>query len=296
MHQLEAQLATLLNCDSALTFNSGYQLNISMIPTIVGKGDVVFADKFIHASLIDGITLSGAKLYRFKHNDMAHLEQRLIMHRSQFKHALIITESVFSMEGDLAPISEIAALKTQFNALLYVDESHAMGVFGPMGRGRVADILPVNQCDFIIGTFGKAYGSSGAFIGTNHAWRETIINKCRGFIYSTAAALPLYGANSTALKVAGAMEEERKKLHLNAEHFRAALKEKGMECRGASPIIPVLVGDNQRCLDLQKKCEDAGFYVASVRPPTVPQGEARLRVVLTTQHTDKQIQGLIDCL
>lgn len=295
-HHLESELAMSMGTESALVFNSGYQMNVSLIPSIVGKGDAVFADKLVHASLLDGIRLSGAKLIRFHHNDMEHLNKRLSEYRSGFKSALIVTESVFSMEGNVAPIRALLALKQQHGCELLIDEAHAWGVFGPQGMGLIAQEKGQIQCDYITATFGKSAGSSGAFVACSADRKDHFINACRGFIYSTALPLPVIAVNRAALAKIKTMNEQRETLIQTAEKLRHTLTQNGHQIKGNSPIIPIILGDNQTVLTTQSQLEEKGFNIIAIRPPTVPDGEARLRLVLTSKHTDAQINALIEAL
>ncbi|MDA1353264.1 MAG: 8-amino-7-oxononanoate synthase [bacterium] len=295
-HHLEAELAASMGAESALVFNSGYQMNVSLIPAIVGKGDLVIADKFVHASLIDGIRLSGAKLLRYRHNDMGHLEARLQSAKHSFSRVLIVTESVFSMEGDSAPISELIALKSMYNCELLIDEAHAWGVFGPNGMGLIAKEGVQNQCDYITATFGKSAGSAGAFVACSKERKNQLINTCRGFIYSTALPLPVIAVNRAALTKIKSMNCERETLIQTADQIRNTLSTAGFQTRGNSPIIPIILGENRTVLEAQSKLALAGCNVIAMRPPTVPDGEARLRIVITTHHTQAHIQTLIEAL
>ncbi len=269
-HQLEDELARFLNKESALVFNSGYQANVGIISALAGKGDAIFADRLVHASLIDGIRLSGAKLYRFHHNDMVHLRSLLQKNRTHHSQSLIITESVFSMDGDLAPLDDLAALKTEFHSTLYVDAAHGIGIFAPP-----------TQADILVGTFGKAFGSFGAFVGCSAAIKDQLIQTCRSFIYSTALPLPVVAWNLAALELI--QKTDRAK----------ALLEKAALFTAKSQIVPILLANPN---PVSEKLRELGYWALPINPPTVPQGQSRLRISLTWHHPESVLFDLINAL
>ncbi|MDD5585321.1 MAG: 8-amino-7-oxononanoate synthase, partial [Candidatus Omnitrophica bacterium] len=218
-HTLEEATAAFKGKESALVFNSGYQANIGIISALYKEGDVVFSDKLNHASIIDGILLSGAKLIRFFHNDAGHLATLLKKERGKYKEALIITESIFSMEGDAAPLKELAALKEKYNCALMVDEAHATGIFGKHGAGMVEEQGVTEGVDYLMGTFGKALGSFGAYLACSKKIKDFLINTCRSFIYSTSLPAAVIAANLAALEVIHDEPLRRKRLLEHAAYF-----------------------------------------------------------------------------
>ncbi len=292
-HILEEWVAKFKNKPAAIVFNSGYQANVGIISTLIGRGDVVFSDKLNHASIVDGIKLSGAKLFRFRHNDSGHLKELLEKERKNFDEALIITETVFSMDGDLAPLEEIAKLKEEYNSLLMVDEAHATGVFGKDGAGLANDKRLEDKVDIIMGTFSKALGSFGAYAATSSGIKKYLVNKCRSFIYSTSLPASIIAANIKAIEIVEKEPHRRKVLLDNAEYLRNKLIAEGLDVRGESQIIPVIIGDNERTVELSESLKEKGYWVTPVRPPTVPKGEARLRISLSYNHTKEDIDKFI---
>ena len=243
--EFERQLASWLNVETTLLFNSGYQLNCGVIAAFVGKNDCIIADKSIHASIIDGIRLSGAKLFRYKHQDMNDCERLLEAQREKYNRCIIVTESLFSMDGDKTNLDQCVRLKKKFNCMLYVDEAHALGVFGSSGEGLSQPVIP--DIDFLVGTFGKAFGSIGAFLGCSAKHKEQLINHCRSFIYSTALPLPLIEWNSLTLKTIKKMNKERQSLHHNALFFREKLLNLPIKVYGNSQIISVSTKPLENC-------------------------------------------------
>ncbi len=288
-HRLEEEIARLEEKEAALLFNSGYQANVGIISALVGPGDAVFSDRLNHASIVDGTLLSRARFFRFRHNDSGHLDSLLGQHREKFKRALIVTETVFSMEGDRAPLRELVELKERHRCLLMLDEAHAVGVFGRNGAGAAEEAGVGKRTDLIMGTFGKALGSSGAFLAGSRALIDYLINTCRSFIYSTGPAPATTAASLAALAMLGREPERRRILRERADGFRQALKAQGLEARGDSQIVPLIIGDNQRALEISGELRRRGFWVGAVRPPTVPVNEARIRFSLCYHHEE-------DCL
>ena len=293
-HALEKRIASISGKPRALVFSSGYQANVGIISALVGRGDAVFSDRLNHASIIDGIALSGARCFRFRHNDVDHLETLLEKHRDGFKTKLIVTETVFSMEGDRSPLEAIVDLKDKCADLLMVDEAHATGVYGPQGGGLAAEAGLGDRVDLVMGTFSKALGSFGAYVAGEAGMIDFLINTCRSFIYSTALPPGIAAANLAALDTIEAEPQRRTTLFQNAAWFRTALADRGYDVRGASQIIPLVVGDAERAIAASKALEDAGFWVLPIRPPTVPAGEARLRFSLTYDHSRQQLTELME--
>ena len=285
---LEQQLASIKNCEAALTFSSGFATASGTIPVIVGKGDFIILDKLCHASLIDGSRMSGATLRVFPHNDLDKLEAHLAW-ASQKKdpqsRVLVITESVFSMDGDLAPLREIVTLKERFGSLLLVDEAHAFGVFGPRGIGLAGDLDTGGNIEFQMGTFSKAVGLSGGYLCATREWIDLLINRARSFIYSTAPAPALAETVGKALELVIGDEGDRLRERL-WNHVSL------FDQDATSAIIPRVIGENEDALALSGSLLEAGYLVPAIRFPTVPRGTARLRITLSSSHHRGEIEGL----
>ncbi|MGB3114346.1 MAG: 8-amino-7-oxononanoate synthase, partial [Candidatus Omnitrophota bacterium] len=289
-HDLEERMARFKGKPAALVFNSGYQANVGIISALCEKGDAVFSDRLNHASIVDGIGLSGARFFRFRHNDTGHLESLLRKERGKFREALIITETVFSMDGDLAPLKEIVMLKKEFDSLLMVDEAHATGIFGKNGSGLAEETGTAPDVDVIMGTFSKAFGSFGSYAATSAGMRDYLINTCRSFIYSTALPPSVIAADLAALDIIRREPRRRKKLLENAGYLRVILKEKGFNVAGSSQILPVILGENEAALCASERLKEKGYWVTPVRYPTVPKGKARLRISLTYDHKREDLE------
>lgn len=295
-HELEEELATFKGTEAALLFGAGYLANTGIISGLVSRKDVILADKLVHASIIDGILLSRAEFHRFQHNDMGHLKELLATHSTSGKTVWIAAETLYSMDGDIAPVQELLRLKRQYNARLFLDEAHALGVFGENGEGLVTKDM-AREVDVLIATFGKAFGSFGAFAACSHAVRHQLINHARSFIFSTALPPAVVGANLTALRLMPQLKDRRSQLQNNvALLFDLLRKELGILTQGQSQIFPIIIGENQRCLNVAQRLLEQGLHVKAIRPPTVPQGTARLRISLTALHTAEDIYTLVSAL
>ncbi len=293
-HLLEEKVARFKNKPAALIFNTGYQANTGVISSLVGKGDCVFSDKLSHASIVDGIKLSGAVSFRFRHNDTENLEELLRKNRRNFRKALIVTESLFSMDGDEAPLKEITALKRSYGCLLMIDEAHATGIFGSSGAGLSEETGLSEDIDVIMGTFSKALGVFGAYVAVDNDIKEYLINRCRSFIYSTSLPVPVVAGCLKAIDVASLEEWRRRELLEKAAYFRKNLGLKGLS--GRSQIVPVVVGDDSRVLSLADGLKKRGWWVLAVRPPTVPPKGARLRLSVTMHHDIKVLDDFTEDL
>ena len=279
---LETLLCNLFNKDKALLFNSGYHANVGITSSIAGKNDVIFSDKLNHASIIDGMKLSQSKFFRYQHNDMASLEKLLVRERNNFKNAIIITESVFSMDGDIANLEKIVELKEKYNCILMVDEAHAFGVFGRQGLGVCEHLNLINKVDLLVGTFGKAIGSMGAFVVGDKVLIEYLTNKARSFIFSTALPPIIIAFSKWIIE---------NKLPLTFEK-RQKMLEIGKDFGSESHIIPIIIGSNSDTEQVCKRLFDAGFFTLPIRPPTVPEGTSRLRLSLTTEIKKDDLNNL----
>ena len=291
-HELEEKVACFKGKESALVFNSGYQGNVGIINALYGKGDVIFADKLCHASIWDGIKLSGAELFRFGHNDIEQLAKLVKGKADKFKRRLIVTETVFSMDGDKPPLKEMVELKEKYGCELMVDEAHATGIFGEDGSGVVSEFGLIERVDLIMGTFSKALGSFGAYLTSSPEVIEYLVNTCRSFIYSTALPAGIISANLASLELVRDESFRRKELLENADYFRNELSKKGFKVTGTSQIIPLVVGDIEKTILLSEKLRERGYWSLPIRPPTVPAGQSRLRFSLTYNHSKEILEAL----
>jgi 8-amino-7-oxononanoate synthase len=290
--RLEARIAAHKGYPAALVTGSGYIANVGAIPALVGRGDAVFADKLAHASIIDGAMQSRAELFRFRHNDAGHLRALLAKHGGTGRK-LVVTESVFSMDGDIAPLTAIAESATAAGAMLMVDEAHSAGVFGAGGCGLVRGLGLCGAVNLSMSTLSKAFGGYGGVLACSEAMREWFISRNRGFIYSTALPPAVLGSALGALDVLEAEPERGARLLRNAAVFRERLKAAGLDtCASESQIIPVMVGDNHKALALsQRLLAEHGILAVAIRPPTVPKGTARLRLSVTLAHTPEELES-----
>ncbi|MGH6892179.1 MAG: 8-amino-7-oxononanoate synthase [Dongiaceae bacterium] len=294
---IEEKLAAFKGTEAALVFNAGFQANATILPALVELlGEtLVYADRLNHASLHHGIAAAGLQQQRFRHNDLDHLRALLTRDKAMPGRRLIVTETVFSMDGDRASLGELVALAEEFGALLYVDEAHATGILGPQGRGLAAE--HPGGIDVTMGTLGKALGGFGAYVAGSRRLIDFLINRCAGFIYSTALPPSVFGALDAALDLVPGMEAERARAQDHAETFRQAAKRSGFSC-GASDtqIVPLLIGRNDATLAAQARLEEQGLLAIAIRPPTVPEGEARLRLSFSASHSNDDVARLTDAL
>ncbi len=285
--ELESALARLTGHEAALVFSSGFGMNVGVLAALAGRDDVIFADRLSHASLIDGARLSGAALKRYAHNDVASLEHWLCTTPCR-GNRLIVCESVYSMDGDVAPLSELRRLANEYDALLLVDEAHAIGLWGE-GGGVMCELRRDSQAspaELTVGTLGKALGSLGGFVACTREMREYLVNNARSFIYATALPPPSLAAALEAIEVIKDDSRMGARLLERARAFHAALCAEGLKMQEfASQILPVQVGENRRALELAAALRERGLLVTAVRPPTVPEGTARLRLSVTLAHT-----------
>lgn len=295
--QLERTLCRLSGRPAALVFSSGYHMNIGILPAISDERTVILADKLVHASIIDGIRLSSAKSVRFRHQDMSQLESLVKKYHDGGHRVIIVTESIFSMDGDVTDLKYLAELKKAYpDVMLYVDEAHAAGARGETGMGIAQEKGVLGDIDLLCGTFGKALASAGAYVLCESEMREFLVNRMRSLIFTTA--LPPFNMLWTlrVLENMEAMASRRKMLHDNALKIRSALLSRGLPCPSESHIIPVMVGDSHDAVSLAEKMQRSGFYLLPVRPPTVPEGTSRLRISLTAAVTPQETDELIDTL
>ena len=277
-NELEKFLAGLYKKE-ALLFNSGYHANTGIIPALCDKSTLILCDKLVHASIINGIILSGSKFIRFKHNDINHLQSLIEKYHDNYSTILIITESVFSMDGDISDLQHLVSIKRKYkNILLYVDEAHGFGVFGHQGLGVCEQENLINDIDIIIATLGKAAASMGAFAITNDLLKEYLINTARSFIFSTM------------------MDDERKHLINMSDAINAFIHSKGYTTDSHSQIIPIIIGDSRKTIDISRRLLKLGYIALPIRTPTVPSGTERIRISLNAGIKTHQIEHLIQDL
>jgi 8-amino-7-oxononanoate synthase len=294
--ELEAELADFTHREAALLFSTGYMANLGLLSSLVGRGDVVLEDRLNHASLIDGALLSGARLSRYAHGSVADAAKRL--EKAEERDALIATDGVFSMDGDVAPLAPLAELARQAHAWFVVDDAHGIGVTGPEGRGSVAAAgLDADAVPLLMGTLGKAFGSFGAFVAGPRELLDFIVQRARSYIYTTALPPPVAAASRAALRIVREEPWRRERLGKLVTRFRAgaaALKLPLMP--SATPIQPLLLEDSAVCLAASQRLRERGFWVAAIRPPTVPLHTARLRVTLSAAHEETDVDALLAAL
>ena len=291
------QLLEELYKRNALFFGSGYHANSGIIPALCDKNTLILADKLSHASMIDGIRLSEAKTIRYRHNDYDHLEKLIIDNHNVYQSIVVITESIFSMDGDEADLEILVNLKKRYpNVFLYIDEAHAVGVRGSNGLGCCEEKGLINEVDFIIGTCGKALASTGAYIICDDYIKDYLINSCRTFIFTTALAPINVAWTKFIIQNLPSFSEQRANLKRNETLLKDFLKVKNIDCQSNSHIIPIIIGESERAIHIAEKIRTEGFFVLPVRPPTVPVGTARLRLSLSASISEDEIKRLINVL
>lgn len=291
--ELEELLASSYGKESALVFNSGYHANVGILPALADKDTLILADKLVHASLIDGIRLSGAAYKRFRHQDYEQAEHILQNSAHTYKRIILVTESIFSMDGDIADLQRLARIKKQYpNALLYVDEAHAIGVRGKRGLGIAEESGTLQDIDLLVGTFGKTLASMGAFVVCSRLLHDVLVNRMRPLIFSTALPPLQVAWTSHIFRLLPRMEDRRTHLKKLSALVAQALQGQGGEI-SSSHIIPYIVHDSEACLRLAESLQRKGFYCLAIRPPTVPQGTSRLRLSLTADMEEVDIENFI---
>jgi 8-amino-7-oxononanoate synthase len=298
--ELETLLAQGKGSETVLVMNSGYQANLTVIAaladaTVVGKPVIVLADRLCHNSLLQGILLSGARLIRYRHNDYDHLQNLLTEHSAKDTHLIIVTESVFGMDGDRADLAVLTAFAEKFAAMLYVDEAHATGLYGPRGFGLAAEYP--GKIAIAMGTFGKALGSFGAYIACSKTLHDYLIQRCGGLIYSTALPPAVLAASLAAIKLLPQLDKQRAYLATQSEQLRKALRNQGWDCgHSTTHIIPIILGNEEAATQLADQLKTKGILAPAIRPPTVPNGASRLRISLSAAHRENDIAHLIDVM
>ncbi len=295
--ELEKRIAGFKRTEAALVFSSGYMANIGVISALMGRQDVIFADKYNHASLVDGCMLSRAKLIRYSHKDVGGLEQ-VLKDTGKYDRRLIVTDSIFSMDGDIAPLPEIIELAKQYNCIVMIDDAHATGVLGKTGRGSVEYFgIPEEDVDIHMGTFGKALGGFGAYVAGPRKLVNFLVNKARSFIFTTALPPSVVGSVIAAISILETDNTLIKTLNKNADYFRNQLKKEGFNILDTkTQIIPLIVGKNEKALQLSKFLAQNGIFALAVRPPTVPQNTARIRFSITAAHSKEELSYAIEII
>ncbi len=293
---LEATLARFKGTEAALAFAAGYLTNISAIPALIGKDGLIFADRLCHASLIDGCRLSGATFRVYHHRDMNHLEQ-LLARRRTARRTLIVTDGLFSMDGDIAPMKDMAQLAEQYGAALYVDDAHGTGILGRTGRGTLEHCGVESRVPYHMGTLSKAIGSAGGYLVGSASFIAYLVNTCRAFIYTTAPPPASAAAATAAIQVLEQEPERRARLWRNRDRLAQGLTRLGFRLAASeSPILPVIVGDPDQAMNLAQALLTHGVYAPAIRPPTVPPATSRIRFTITADHTNEHIDGALAAL
>lgn len=294
--ELERRLAEFEDCESALTFPSGFAANLGTVACLVDEQDAVFSDALNHASLIDGCRLSGATIHVYQHSDMTHLRS-LLQDATAARRRLIVTDSLFSMDGDFAPLAELQDIAHDWDAMLLVDEAHATGVWGASGRGAVEHLQVEHDLPIRVGTLSKALGSLGGFVAGSHAFVQWCANQARPYVFSTAAPAATCAAAIAALEIVRDEPQRRVNLQRQSEDIRKRLQAMGLSTGcSASQIMPIILGDARQTLHVAQQLQAKGLFVPAIRPPSVPVGASRLRISLTALHRDEDIANLVDTL
>lgn len=294
--RIEEKLARFKRSEAALVMGSGYQTNASVLAAlldrhVLGAPPLVFSDRLNHASIHFGCAAAGVGEIRFRHGDLGHLEDQLRRREAEKGRRFILSETVFSMDGDRADVGGLVALAERFGAFLYLDEAHATGILGPGGRGLAADYA--ERVDLVMGTFSKAMGSYGSYVACSQAIRDYLVNRCGGFIYSTALPPPVLGAIDAALDLMPELDAERAYVAERSAWLRTRIAEAGLSAGASSTqIVPVVVGDDRRAMDGARALEAAGLLAVAIRSPTVPRGTARIRLSLGAAHKPEAIAAL----
>lgn len=291
LHELlEQKLASFKGQEAALLFNSGYNANLGVISALANSSDCIFSDELNHASIIDGCRLSRARVEVFPHKDVEALERKLQKFNNSRGKRFIVTDAIFSMDGDLAPLPELVSLAEQYECILIVDEAHATGTLGPGGKGLIAYYGLEEHVPVTVGTLSKALGCFGAFIAGNLELREYLINLSRSFIYTTSLPPMVLSSALEALRILEENPDLVEKLQQNASYLRIGLKKSGYKIKDyPSPIIPLILGEADRALKLSELLKQEGLLVTAIRPPTVPEGSSRIRITVTTRHSREDL-------
>jgi len=291
---LEEKLAQFHKCEAALLFNSGYSANLSLLTSLMGEGDTIFSDAFNHASIVDGCRLSKASVQIYHHLEMNHLEF-LLKENLEKRRRLIVTDGIFSMDGDLAPLPKIVQLAKRYEALTMVDEAHAIGVFGPEGRGATEHFQLSQEVDIRMGTLGKALGCFGAYVAGRQSLIEFLINRGRVFLYTTAIPPSVSASVMASLDIVEQEPERRERLWTNVHYLRQGLNQLGFDTmKSRAHIIPVFTGEPRITMEMDRRLLERRVFVQGIRPPTVPEGKCRLRVTVMATHTREDLDFALD--
>ena len=295
-HELEEALAEFTGRPRALLFSTGYMANLGAVNALLDKQDAVFQDRINHASLLDAGLLSGARFQRYLHNDVESLDKRL--GKTEARRKLVVTDGVFSMDGDIADLPEIASACQKHNAWLMVDDAHGFGCLGKQGGGCAEYFdMPVEQLQVLVGTLGKGFGTAGAFVAGSEELIETLIQHARTYIYTTSMPPAVAAATLTSLKLLESENWRREKLQTLIKQFRQGCEQLGLQLMDSpTPIQPILIGESDKALEISQGLEREGIFISAIRPPTVPQGSARLRVTLSAAHDESQVEVLLSKL
>ncbi|MBD1372539.1 8-amino-7-oxononanoate synthase [Hazenella sp. IB182357] len=298
IEQLEQEVAHFHGKEAALVIANGYMANLGVLSTLLSPQDAVFSDQYNHASIVDGIRLSGAKSFRYRHLNMDHLEKMLKRAQAKgYQKKLIITDTVFSMDGDWAPLNDLIMLKRKYDAALVVDEAHGVGVWGMQGQGLAHHLGTIQEIDLLLGTFSKAFGVYGAYVAGSKLWIDYLVNQMRSLIYTTGLPPTVIAGIRAALKQVQAGTILRSKLHSHYQYFHAQLRRIGFHTGlSQTQIIPIYIGENQQALQLSHQLFERGILAVPIRPPTVPVGEARLRFSLMASHEQDHLTYTLDVL
>jgi len=297
-HQLEEELAAFCGYPRALLFSTGYMANLGLCQALIGKNDHVFEDRLNHASLIDGGLISGARLQRYLHNDVTSLQKKLAKLTDNTTETLVLTDGVFSMDGDIAKLPELSKLCKKTGSWLMADDAHGFGTIGKNGKGCLQHFsLSADDVPVYMATLGKAMGTAGAFIAGSEELIETIIQQARTYIYTTAMPAAVAEATRCSLNIIQTEPQHLQKLNDNIAYFRSCCNEAGLDIeKSQTAIQPLLVGDDKKAVELSQQLFDKGYLVTAIRPPTVPEGTSRLRITLSAKHRRDHIDRLIETL
>lgn len=292
--ELEERIASFKGCEAAILFSSGYMANVGLLTSLVGEGDLILSDELNHASIVDGCRLSRAEVWIYRHRDMDHLED--LLKRSRHRRRLICTDGVFSTEGTIAPLTEIKGLAERYGGMVMVDDAHATGVLGERGRGT-AEHCGIDGVDIQMGTLGKALGCFGAYVAGSRTLINYLINTCRTFIFTTAPPPAVAAMALAAIELVDKEPQRRRWLWEKTAYFQAGLRRIGFDIRVTqTPIVPIMIGDNLLTVEAERRLLERGVFVHGIRPPTVPQGGARLRATVIATHKEEELAYALDAL
>jgi len=293
--QLEEKIAQFKGTEAALVFNTGYMANLGVLSTVLTEDDLILSDQLNHASIIDGCKLGGATVEVYQHGNPNHLEEKLRKNYQDYNNILIVSDGVFSMDGDLAPVPEIVDLATEYNALVMIDDAHGTGVVGAKGKGVVDYFDLVEEVDIQVGTLSKALAGEGGFVAGSQELIDLLRNKARSFIYSTALAPGTIASSLTAINYLEQHQQLVSELHTNINFLKSSLEELGYQLLdSSSAIIPIMIGSEKKALQLSQQLLDEGVLAPAIRPPTVPEGTSRIRATVMANHSHEDLREVVD--